>query len=466
MKFLSQQKNKLKQGGFMSKKNVIIIGAAGRDFHNFNTCFRDNESFYVVAFTAAQIPDIDGRKYPKELAGKLYPKGIPIFAEANLPDLIKKYKVNDCVFSYSDVTYQKVMSVSAIVNAAGANFVLLGPAETMVKSTKPVIAVGAIRTGCGKSQTSRRVIELLMARGLKVVAVRHPMPYGDLNAQKVQRFAVVKDLEKHKCTVEEMEEYEPHVVRGNVIYAGVDYEAILRKAEKDPAGCDVILWDGGNNDFSFYKPDLMITVTDPHRAGHELKYYPGEVTLRVADIVVINKMDSAAPDAIQIVRESIEKVNPKAIVIDAASPIKVDDPSLIRGKKVLVVEDGPTLTHGEMKIGAGVVAAHKFGASELVDPRPYTVGRLSETFRLYPNIGTLLPAMGYGDQQLHDLEKTINNTKCDSVIIATPIDLNRIIKIKKPNTRVYYDLQEIGDPTLSQVLDEFVKKHKLTGKKK
>ena len=327
----------------MTKKNVIIIGAAGRDFHNFNTCFRDNEYYNVVAFTAAQIPDIDGRKYPKELAGKLYPDGIPIFAEENLPDLIKKYKVNDCVFSYSDVTYQKVMSVSAIVNAAGANFVLLGPSDTMVKSTKPVIAVGAIRTGCGKSQTSRRVIELLMAKGLKVVAVRHPMPYGDLNAQKVQRFAVVKDLEKHKCTVEEMEEYEPHVVRGNVIYAGVDYEAILRAAEKDPSGCDVILWDGGNNDFPFYKPDLMITVTDPHRAGHELRYYPGEVTLRIADVVVINKMDSAAPEAIQIVRESIDKVNPKAIVIDGASPIKVDDSSLIRGKRVLVVEDGPTL---------------------------------------------------------------------------------------------------------------------------
>jgi predicted GTPase len=353
------------------------------------------------------------------------------------------------------------MSVSAIVNAAGANFVLLGPSDTMVKSKKPLIAVGAIRTGCGKSQTSRKVIELLMERGLKVVAVRHPMPYGDLNAQKVQRFAVVQDLEKHKCTVEEMEEYEPHVVRGNVIYAGVDYEAILRAAEKDPSGCDVVLWDGGNNDFPFYKPDLMITVADPHRAGHELRYYPGEVTLRIADVVVINKMDSASPESIQIVRESIEKVNPKAIVIDGASPIKVDDSSLIRGKRVLVVEDGPTLTHGEMKLGAGVVAARKFGAAELVDPRPYTVGRLSETFRLYPNIGTLLPAMGYGDQQLKDLETTINNTDCDSVIIATPIDLNRIIKIKKPNTRVYYDLQEIGDPNLSQVIDEFVKKHKL-----
>jgi len=445
----------------MLKKNVIIVGAAGRDFHNFNTCYRDNELYNVVAFTAAQIPDIDGRKYPKELAGKLYPDGIPIFLEAELPKLIKDFKVNDCIFSYSDIPYNRVMAVSAIVNAAGANFVLLGPADTMVKSSKPVIAIGAVRTGCGKSQTSRRIVELLMAKGLKVVAVRHPMPYGDLVAQKVQRFAEVKDLDLHKCTIEEMEEYEPHVVRGNVIYAGVDYEAILRAAEEDPKGCDVILWDGGNNDFPFYKPDLMITVTDPHRAGHELSYYPGEVTLRIADVVIINKMDSASPEGIQIVRESIEKVNPKAIVVDCASPIKVDDPSLIKGKRVLVVEDGPTLTHGEMKIGAGVIAARKLGASAMVDPRPFTVGRLSETFRLYPEIGTLLPAMGYGDQQLKDLETTINNTDCDSVIIATPIDLNRIIKIKKPNTRVYYDLQEIGYPDLVGVVDDFVKKFKL-----
>lgn len=445
----------------MNRKNVIIIGAAGRDFHNFNTCYRDNDAYNVVAFTAAQIPDIHGRKYPKELAGKLYPDGIPIFPESDLPELIRKFNVNECVFSYSDVTYQKVMSVSAIVNAAGANFMLLGPNDTMVKSTKPVIAVGAIRTGCGKSQTSRRVIEILMAQGLKVVAIRHPMPYGDLNEQKVQRFATVADLKKHKCTVEEMEEYEPHVVRGNVIYAGVDYEAILRAAEKDPDGCDVILWDGGNNDFPFYKSDLTITVTDPHRAGHELRYYPGEVTLRLADVVVINKIDTAGPKSIQEVRESIAKVNPKAIVIDGASPIKVDDASLIRGKRVLVVEDGPTLTHGEMKLGAGIVAANKYGAAELVDPRPYTVGKLSDTFRIYPEIGTLLPAMGYGDEQLKDLETTINKTDCDSVIIATPIDLNRIIKIKKPNTRVYYDLQEIGDPNLDQVLADFVKKHNL-----
>ncbi len=445
----------------MTRKNVIIIGAAGRDFHNFNTCYRDNENYNVVAFTAAQIPDIDGRKYPEELAGKLYPDGIHIFQESDLPGLIKKYHVNECIFSYSDVPYERVMSVSAVVNAAGADFVLLGPAATMLKSKKPLIAVGAVRTGCGKSQTSRRVVELLMEKGLKVVAIRHPMPYGDLNAQKVQRFATVDDLEKHKCTVEEMEEYEPHVVRGNVIYAGVDYEAIVRAAEKDPSGCDVILWDGGNNDFPFYKPDLMITVADPHRAGHELRYYPGEVTLRIADVVIINKIDSAAPEAIQIVRESISKVNPNAIVIDGASPIRVDDSSLIRGKRVLVVEDGPTLTHGEMKIGAGIVAARKFGAAELIDPRPFTVGRLSETFRLYPGIGTLLPAMGYGDEQLKDLETTINNTDCDSVLIATPIDLNRIIKITKPSTRVYYDLQEIGKPDLKEVLEEFVKKHGL-----
>ena len=445
----------------MAKKIVIIIGAAGRDFHNFNTYFRDNEDYQVVAFTAAQIPDIDGRKYPAELAGKLYPDGIPIFAEDELVSLIKKNSVDDCVFSYSDITYKKLGNVSAIVNSAGANFVLLGTKDTMVVSKKPVISVGAIRTGCGKSQTSRRVIEILMEKGLKVVAIRHPMPYGDLVAQKVQRFAKVSDLEKHKCTIEEMEEYEPHVVRGNVIYAGVDYEAILRAAEEDPDGCDIILWDGGNNDFPFYKSDLTITVADPHRPGHELNYYPGEVTLRIADAVVINKMDSADPESIQIVRESIENVNPEAIVIDGASPIRVDNPSIIRGKRVLVVEDGPTLTHGEMKLGAGVVAAKKFGCAELVDPRPYTVGKLTETFRIYPNIGTLLPAMGYGAEQLKDLETTINNTDCDAVIIGTPIDLSRIINIKKPFTRVFYDLQEIGEPNLTMVLDDFVKKHNL-----
>ena len=442
----------------VQKKNVIIIGAAGRDFHNFNTYFRGNELYNVVAFTAAQIPDIDGRKYPSELAGELYPQGIPIYAETDLPKLIKELKADICVFSYSDVTYNKVMGVSAIVNAAGADFMLLGPAQTQIKSTKPVISVCAVRTGCGKSQTSRRVIEILMEMGLKVVAVRHPMPYGNLVEQKVQRFATIDDLKKHKCTIEEMEEYEPHVVRGNVIYAGVDYEAILREAEKE---ADVVIWDGGNNDFSFYVPDLMITVVDPHRPGNELSYYPGEVTLRVADVVVINKMDSASPENIQIVRENIEKVNPTAVVIDAASPLTVHHPELIKGKRVLVVEDGPTLTHGEMKLGAGTVAARKYGAKELVDPRPFVVGKLAETFKTYPNIGLLLPAMGYGEQQIADLEKTINNTDCDTVVIATPIDLQRIVKINKPATKVDYDLEEIGRPKLSDVLGDFVKKMNL-----
>lgn len=450
----------------MSARNVVIIGAAGRDFHNFNTFFRDKKEYNVVAFTAAQIPDIDGRKYPAELAGKLYPKGIPIVAEEDLVKLIKEKNVQDCVFSYSDVPYNRVMNLSSIVNAAGANFMLLGPNETMIKSKKPVIAVVATRTGCGKSQTSRKVVEYLMAQGLKVVAVRHPMPYGDLVAQKVQRFAKVDDLKKHKCTVEEMEEYEPHVVRGNVIYAGVDYEAILRDAEKDPDGCDVILWDGGNNDFAFFKPDLTITVADPHRAGNEVSYYPGEVNMRLADVIVINKMDSASPEGIQIVRENIRKTNPKAIVVDGASPIKVDNPELINGKRCLIVEDGPTLTHGEMKIGAGTIAARKFGASEEVEVRPYLVGKLKETFEIYPNIGRILPAMGYGAQQLKDLEATINKTECDTVIIGTPIDLNRIIKIKKPTTRVYYDLAEIGLPDLKGVLEKFVKDHKLAKKGK
>ena len=445
----------------MSKRNVIIIGAAGRDFHNFNTYYRGNDAYNVVAFTAAQIPDIEGRKYPAELAGDLYPEGIPIFAEEELPRLINDLKVDECTFSYSDVSYQHVMAVNAIVEAAGASFVLLGPKDTQIKSTKPVISVCAVRTGCGKSQTSRKIIEILMEKDLKVVAIRHPMPYGDLVAQRVQRYAELSDLEKHKCTIEEMEEYEPHIVRGNVIYAGVDYEAILKEAENDPGGCDVILWDGGNNDFPFYVPDLQVVLVDPHRPGHELRYYPGEVTLRSADVVVINKMDSADAAGIEAVRKNIAAVNPGAVVVDAASTLDIDDVSIIKGKKVLVVEDGPTLTHGEMKIGAGVVAAQKFGAAELVDPRPYTVGRLSETFELYPDIGTVLPAMGYGKQQLQDLETTINNTECDAVIIGTPIDLNRIIKIKKPSTRVYYNLQEIGHPDLTGILGDFVKKHKL-----
>ncbi|MEN8249616.1 MAG: cyclic 2,3-diphosphoglycerate synthase [Bacteroidota bacterium] len=445
----------------MHMKNVIIMGAAGRDFHNFNTFYRGNTDYNVVAFTATQIPDIDGRKYPAELAGDLYPDGIPIYSEDNLEQLIADHNVNDCVFSYSDLSYNKVMNISARVNATGANFVLLGPGDTMIKSNKPVISVVATRTGCGKSQTSRKVIEYMLDKGLKVIAIRHPMPYGNLVAQKVQRFAKVEDLAKHECTIEEMEEYEPHVVRGNVIYAGVDYEAILRAAEQDPDGCDVILWDGGNNDFSFYKSDLTITVADPHRPGHELSYYPGEVNMRISDVIVINKMDSASPEGIQIVRDNIEKVNPGAIVIDGASPIKVDDPSIIRNKRVLVVEDGPTLTHGEMKLGAGTVAAKKYGAGELVDPRPFTTGKLSETFNIYPGIGVLLPAMGYSSEQLNDLETTINNTDCDAVVIGTPIDLSREINIKKPYTRVYYDLQEIGEPTLDGVLTDFVQKHNL-----
>lgn len=437
----------------MDKKRVIIIGAAGRDFHNFNTYYRQNKNYEVVAFTAAQIPDIDGRKYPAELAGEQYPEGIPIHNQKDLPELIKKLNVDICAFSYSDVSYNEVMSVGAIVNTAGADFLLIGPKDTMIKSTKPVIAVGATRTGCGKSQTSRRVIEALMEAGKKVVAIRHPMPYGDLVAQKVQRFATVEDLHKHKCTIEEMEEYEPHVTRGNVIYAGVDYEAIIREAEKE---ADIIVWDGGNNDFPFYEPDLMITVADPHRPGHELSYYPGEVVLRMADIVVINKMDTASPEGIQKVRENIAKVNPTATVVDGASPLSVDKPEIIKGKKVLVVEDGPTLTHGEMKIGAGTVAGQKFGAASFVDPRPYLVGKLKNTFEDYPDIGAVLPAMGYGEQQMKDLEATINKTDCEAVIIGTPIDLSRVIKIDKPFAKVGYDLQEIGHPTLAGLLKEFL----------
>lgn len=451
------------------KRNVIIIGAAGRDFHNFNTYFRGNKNYNVVAFTAEQIPGIDGRPYPKELAGAdLYPNGIPIFPESQLPELIKKYKVDECVFAYSDKPYPYVMKVSAIVNAAGANFVLMGSNDTMIKSTKPVIAVGATRTGCGKSQTSRRIIEILTGMGLKVVAVRHPMPYDpDLNKQKVQRFATVADLKKHNCTIEEMEEYEPHVVtKRNVIYAGVDYEAILREAEKDPDGCDVVLWDGGNNDFPFYKPDLFVGVADPLRPGAEVSYYPGEVVARTADVIVINKIDSASLENINQVRANLAAINPKATIIDAASVLTIDKPELIKGKRVLVIEDGPTLTHGEMKIGAGTVAAMKYGAAEMIDPRPYTVGSLSDTFKTYPNIGTLLPAMGYGEKQMKDLEKTIAKVPCDAVVIGTPIDLIRFINIKQPVVKIGYELQEIGQPDLEGILKDFVKKHKLDKKGK
>lgn len=443
----------------MPQRKVIIVGAAGRDFHNFNTRYRDDESVQVVAFTAEQIPGIDDRRYPAALAGPRYPDGIPIHAQDDLPRLIRELGADECAFSYSDVSYTYVMRLSAVVQAAGATFTLLGPGDTQLRSTKPVISVCAVRTGCGKSQTSRKVVETLMAKGLKVVAVRHPMPYGDLARQKVQRFATLDDLATHECTVEEMEEYEPHIVRGNVIYAGVDYEAILRAAEDDPGGCDVIVWDGGNNDFSFYETDLQLTVVDPHRPGHELSYYPGEVNLRLADVVVINKMDSAPPEGIAEVKANIAAVNPTAVVVEADSAVTIADPSIVAGKRVLVVEDGPTLTHGGMKIGAGTVAARRAGAAELVDPRPYLVGTLRETFETYPDIGTILPAMGYGAEQLADLEATIAATDADAVVVGTPIDLARIVRIDKPATRVTYDLAERGDVDLESILTGFVAEH-------
>ncbi len=433
----------------MVRKSVLIMGAAGRDFHNFNVFYRDKEEYNVVAFTATQIPNIEGRIYPPELAGKLYPNGIKIYEEADLVKLIKELNVNEVVFSYSDVTFNYVMTKAAIVNAAGASFRMLGAEETMVKSTKPVISIIAVRTGAGKSQTSRKVVEVLRKAGKRVVAIRHPMPYGDLNAQKVQRFGTLADLDKHKCTIEEREEYEPHVVAGGVIYAGVDYEAILREAEKE---ADVIIWDGGNNDIPFYKSDLIFTVADPHRPGNEMNYYPGNTALRIADVVILNKVDSATPENIKTVRENTISVNPSALIIDAASPIRVENEDLIKGKRVLVVEDGPTLTHGEMAYGAAMIAARKFGASEIVDPRPYTVASISATYKKYPKIGILLPAMGYGDEQMKDLEDTINNTDCDSVLIGTPIDLGKLLKINKPATRVSYDLLEIGENTVETVL--------------
>lgn len=443
----------------MSKRNVIIIGAAGRDFHNFNMYFRDNASYNVVAFTAAQIPDIDDKMYPKELAGKLYPNGIPIHAEKELTTLIKKHKVDDCIFAYSDVTYQYVMNLASVINAAGAGFILLGLNDTMLKSTKPVIATGAVRTGGGKSEASRRIVDELKALGLKVIAIRHPMPYGDLAKQAVQRFAKVEDLKKHKCTIEEMEEYEPHVVRDTIIYSGIDYEKILREAEKENP--DVILWDGGNNDFPFIKPDLMITMVDAQRAGHEVAYYPGATTLRIADVVVFNKIESANLADLQLVRQNVQEVNPKALIIDACSPTFVDNYELIRGKRVLVVEEGPTVTHGEVKYNYGALTALKYGAAELVDCRPYAVGKIKETFEHYPNLGPILPSMGYSDKQISDLEKTIKNTPCDLVLIATPIDINRIIKIDKPTVKIGYEMQEIGKPDFKDVITAFAKKHKL-----
>ncbi len=439
----------------MPKSRVLIMGAAGRDFHNFNTFYRDNPDYEVVAFTATQIPDIDGRKYPAELAGSLYPDGIPIEPETRLGELIAEHHVDEVVFAYSDVPHEYVMHVGAKVNALGPDFRLMGAERTLLKSTKPVVAVCAVRTGSGKSQTTRRVAEILTEAGLKVAAIRHPMPYGDLVKQAVQRFATIDDLAAQNCTIEEMEEYEPHIVRGTIVYAGVDYEAILREAEKE---ADVILWDGGNNDTPFYRPDLMITVADPHRAGHEDTYYPGETNFRLADVIVINKVDTADRTKVDHIRNSIRKLNPQAIVIEAASPITVEDSSLVTGKRALVVEDGPTLTHGGMKYGAGVVAAEKLGASELVDPRPFTTGKITRTFERYPDIGTLLPAMGYGDEQVKDLEATINRADCDVVVIGTPIDLRRIIDIRHPSVRVTYDLQEIGQPDLRDVLEPVLRK--------
>ena len=433
----------------MSKKRILIMGAAGRDFHNFNTYYRNDDQVEVVAFTATQIPDIAGRAYPPELAGPLYPKGIPIHAEEELLKLIADLKVDEVIFSYSDISHNYVMHKASQVLAAGADFSLLGLRHTQVKSAKPVVSIGAVRTGAGKSQTSRHVASILRGLGWNVAAIRHPMPYGNLIAQSVQRFAEYDDLEEYNCTIEEREEYEPHLDRGVVVFAGVDYEKILREAEKE---VDIVLWDGGNNDLPFYVSDYHIVVADPHRPGHESSYHPGEANVRSANVLVINKVDTADPSAVMNVRESLRQLNPKAVIVEAASPIFVDDPEAIRGKRVLVVEDGPTLTHGEMAYGAGVVAAKRFGAAEIIDPRPYAVGSIVATYQKYPTTGAVLPAMGYGAKQTEELRQTINNTPADVVIVATPIDLSRLIKFDKPAQRVRYELQEIGQPTLTELL--------------
>lgn len=428
---------------------VLIMGAAGRDFHNFNVCFRDDPRYLVVAFTATQIPNIEGRRYPPQLAGDRYPDGIPIYAEADLERLVRELDVDQVVFAYSDVSHEHVMHCASRALATGADFRLMGPKATMLRAHKPVVAVCAARTGSGKSQTTRRVCEVLRAHGKRVVVVRHPMPYGDLAKQACQRFAAYADLDSHQCTIEEREEYEPHLSRGIVVYAGVDYVQILGQAEQE---ADVIVWDGGNNDLPFYCPDLHIVVVDPHRAGHELTYHPGEANVRLADVIVINKVDTADLEPIARVRENVRSVNPTAQIVEAASPIFLDDPQAIRGKRVLVVEDGPTLTHGEMAYGAGVVAARRFGAAELVDPRPYAVGSIVETYRRYPTIGPVLPAMGYSQAQIAELEETIRRVPCDLVLVATPIDLRRVIHIRQPIQRVRYELQEIGQPTLEQII--------------
>ncbi len=428
---------------------TIIMGAAGRDFHNFNTFFRGNRDYDVVAFTATQIPDIEGRLYPPELAGELYPKGIPIRAEEELSDLIRKHGVQQVIFAYSDIPHEVVMHKASLVNSLGPDFRLMGPKYTQVKSTKPVVSVCAVRTGAGKSQTTRRVSLILRDMGYKVAAIRHPMPYGNLIRQEVQRFADYGDLDEHETTIEEREEYEPHIDNGVIVYAGVDYEKIVRAAEKE---VDIILWDGGNNDFSFYVSDFQIVVADPHRPGHESRYYPGETNVRMADVFVINKVDTANPDDVIAVRENLRRLNPTAVQIEAASPLFVDDPAAIRGKRVLVVEDGPTLTHGEMAYGAGYVAARRFGAAEIVDPRPFAVRSIAATYQKYPKTGPILPAMGYGEAQMKDLEATINGSDVDLVIVGTPIDLTRVIQLKKPYQRVRYELQEIGQPTLEDLL--------------
>jgi predicted GTPase len=443
----------LTTGGYMHRRKTIIMGAAGRDFHNFNTIYRDNDAYDIVAFTANQIPDIEGRKYPAGLAGPLYPDGIAIYHESELQDLIAEYGVDLVVFSYSDVSYSYVMHKAAAINAAGVDFLLLGSAGTMLKSDRPVIAICAVRTGCGKSQTTRKIVEILSAVNKKLVVVRHPMPYGDLTAQRVQRFETYEDLNRHHCTIEEREEYEPHLAAGSIVYAGVDYGEILRQAEKE---ADVIIWDGGNNDTPFFKPDLHVVVTDPLRPGHEISYYPGETNLRMADVVIINKETTATLSDIETVRKNIIAANTAAVIIDCASPIGVEEPDKIKGKRILAVEDGPTLTHGEMKFGAAVVAAQKYGAAEIVDPRPFLSGSLSQTFENYPEIGAVLPAMGYGAAQIKDLEETINRVDCDTVIIGTPIDLRRLIKLNKDAVTVTYDLQEIGKPSLQDALSDFL----------
>ena len=431
------------------KKKVIIMGAAGRDFHNFNTFFRDNENYEVLAFTATQIPDIHGRKYPPALSGRLYPEGIPIYDEEDLEALIKENGVDEVIFAYSDASHEYVMNRASLVLAAGADFRLMGPETTMLNANVPVISVCAVRTGVGKSQTTRKVAQIIQEMGKKLVVIRHPMPYGDLEKQACQRFATYEDLDKHDCTIEEREEYEPHIEKGFVVYAGVDYQQILAAAEKE---AEVILWDGGNNDLPFYRPLLNIVLVDPHRPGHELRYHPGETNFRMADVLLTNKIETSYPENIDKVRANIRLVNPKATVIEAASPIFIDQPGLLAGKRVLVVEDGPTLTHGNMAYGAGTIAANKYGAAELVDPRPYAVGSIIETFARYGHLSNVLPAMGYGKKQITELEETINRADADAVVIGTPIDLRRLIKIDKPAVRVRYELQEIGEPTLEEII--------------